>query len=302
MMSNYVLSFKPWSVVKIFSIIGTKETAFQLLNNYTQEVRFFKHSDFLNLTFNGIVSPYDDIKEEQITVERFNNIAGYAKPSYILYLHIADETDKEFAQLLDNGRIPFRLITKHIIMDMRSGRTTKISSKRLKDLKDGGVLLEAKEIINVFNYNEEYYIRNIHIDQVSMFMEIARNIAKNATCDRRHVGAVITTKDNKYVSSGFNTTPRGMRTCDQVGHLLVNNSCKRTIHAEMNAIKKALSNGVDLENCIMYVTHQPCNECAKHISDVGIRVVVYDEEYPQAYDNELHHLTLFIPLTSFERK
>ena len=44
-------------------------------------------------------------------------------------------------------------------------------------------------------------------------------------------------------------------------------------HAEMNAIVKKTA--ADVKGCTMYVTHFPCNECAKVIIQAGLSEVVY---------------------------
>ena len=67
------------------------------------------------------------------------------------------------------------------------------------------------------------------------FMKICDLIATRATCDRLHVGALIV-KDRRILATGYNGSPPGMAHCDNAGHLLVDNHCRRTIHAEQNAI------------------------------------------------------------------
>lgn len=44
-------------------------------------------------------------------------------------------------------------------------------------------------------------------------------------------------------------------------------------HAEMNAILN--KNSADVKGCKIYVTHYPCNECAKLIVQSGIKEVIY---------------------------
>ena len=112
-------------------------------------------------------------------------------------------------------------------------------------------------------------------------MEQARLVATRATCDRKHVGAVLV-KNNRVVSTGYNGSPRGMRHCDDegVGHLLAEidgrESCIRTLHAESNALDYA---GQEAEGCTFYVTCIPCYDCAKRIINAGIVRVVFEEYY-----------------------
>ena len=44
------------------------------------------------------------------------------------------------------------------------------------------------------------------------------------------------------------------------------------VHAELNAILNSIKS---LKNSTIYVTHFPCNECAKAIVQSGIKKVVY---------------------------
>lgn len=133
------------------------------------------------------------------------------------------------------------------------------------------------------------------------FLKMARVCAERATCDRRHVGAVIV-RDNHPIATGYNGAPPGLAHCDEDGHLLfeINGrmSCQRATHAEQNAINTAAKFGHRTEGATIYVTDQPCLNCAKAIITAGIRRVVWAEGYPdpisleflQAAGLELVHL------------
>ena len=113
------------------------------------------------------------------------------------------------------------------------------------------------------------------------FMEMARVVAKGATCDRKHVGAVLVKVGTKrIVATGYNGSPRGLPHCDDVGHELAEidgrQSCIRTLHAESNALDYA---GQNAEGCVIYVTCIPCHDCAKRIINAGILRVVFEEYY-----------------------
>ena len=47
------------------------------------------------------------------------------------------------------------------------------------------------------------------------FMQMARHVASRATCDRKHVGAVIV-RDKTVLSTGYNGSIRGYAHCDDV--------------------------------------------------------------------------------------
>ncbi len=111
------------------------------------------------------------------------------------------------------------------------------------------------------------------------FMDIAFTVATRSTCDRAHVGAVLV-RDRRILATGYNGAPAGLPHCDEVGHLMVEGHCVRTLHAEQNAIIQAALHGINTEGATAYVTHQPCLTCAKMIINAGIRRVVYAGNYP----------------------
>ena len=110
------------------------------------------------------------------------------------------------------------------------------------------------------------------------FMNIARVVATRATCDRKHVGAVVV-RDKTILSTGYNGSIRGMPHCDEVGHMMESDHCVATIHAEANAIVQAARNGVRIEGASIYVTASPCWACFKLIANCGIREIYYGEFY-----------------------
>src|SRR5690349_1035987 len=67
------------------------------------------------------------------------------------------------------------------------------------------------------------------------FLDIAFSVAERSTCDRAHVGAVLV-RDRRILATGYNGSPAGLPHCDEVGHLLIDGHCVRTLHAEQNAI------------------------------------------------------------------
>lgn len=119
------------------------------------------------------------------------------------------------------------------------------------------------------------------------FMDVGSVMAKRATCDRLNVGAVIV-KNGHIIAEGFNGSISGHKHCDEVGHLMYENGCKRTIHAEMNALLYCAREGIATKGATMYVTHYPCPDCMKHINQAGITEVVYEEHYKHRYENNFH--------------
>jgi dCMP deaminase len=111
------------------------------------------------------------------------------------------------------------------------------------------------------------------------FMQITVQVARRSTCPRAAVGAVIV-RDKRILTTGYNGAPSGLPHCTEVGCLMVNGHCVRTLHAEQNAIIQGALHGVDVSASTLYVTHQPCLICAKMIINAGIDRVVYAGDYP----------------------
>ena len=109
-------------------------------------------------------------------------------------------------------------------------------------------------------------------------MDIAKQVATRATCDRKHVGAVLV-RDRTILSTGYNGSIRGLPHCDEVGHMMENGHCVATVHAEANAILQAAKNGVRIDGSTLYTTASPCWPCFKLVANSGCLRIVYGEFY-----------------------
>ncbi len=110
------------------------------------------------------------------------------------------------------------------------------------------------------------------------FMGIAGQVATRSTCSRKHVGALIV-RDRMILATGYNGSLRGLAHCDEVGHLMENGHCVRTVHAEANALVQAARAGTSVDGATIYVTASPCFNCFKLIANAGIRTIVFGEFY-----------------------
>lgn len=117
-----------------------------------------------------------------------------------------------------------------------------------------------------------------------IFMKEAELWSERSTCNRLAVGAVIV-RDNRTVAQGYNGSISGHPHCCDAGDLMYEGGCKRTIHAEMNALMMCAKLGIATEGATLYVTHYPCPDCMKHINQAGIKTVVYKEMYSHRYAN-----------------
>jgi dCMP deaminase len=130
-------------------------------------------------------------------------------------------------------------------------------------------------------------------------MNLSVQAAMRSTCPRKSVGAVVV-RDKAALATGYNGAIRGLAHCSEVGCLIENDHCVRTVHAEANAILQAARHGVSIDRADIYVTASPCWDCFKLIANAGIARVLYGEfyrddritEYAREAGIELVHLGL----------
>lgn len=110
------------------------------------------------------------------------------------------------------------------------------------------------------------------------FLKLAMLASERATCPRMHCGCVLV-KNRDVVATGYNGSIPGDEHCEDVGCLVVENHCVRTVHAEMNALIQAAKRGHGVEGATAYVTNMPCTTCAKSLITAGIKRVVVFSNY-----------------------
>ncbi len=118
------------------------------------------------------------------------------------------------------------------------------------------------------------------------FMAVVKIIAARGTCDRLSAGSVLV-QNNRIIATGYNGSPPGLPHCDDVGHLLEEGHCVRTIHGEHNSLLQAArQGGTSTAGSTMYTKYSPCIHCAKYVIACGIKRVVVGKVYrnPQAVD------------------
>jgi dCMP deaminase len=110
------------------------------------------------------------------------------------------------------------------------------------------------------------------------FLKLAMLASERATCPRMHCGCVLV-KNKNVITTGYNGSIPGDDHCDQVGCLIVDNHCVRTVHAEMNALIQAARRGHSVDGATAYVTNMPCTTCSKAVITAGIKRVVVFSDY-----------------------
>jgi dCMP deaminase len=141
---------------------------------------------------------------------------------------------------------------------------------------------------------------------IQAHMQAAEVYAELSSATRLHVGCVVV-KDNTIIGIGYNGMPSGWdNVCEDIEYILkdecyisqevlISNgytetahgwSRKRTkrevLHAETNALAKIARSTNSSEGASLFVTHEPCLDCAKIIHQAGIKDVYYRNEYPSA--------------------
>ena len=107
-----------------------------------------------------------------------------------------------------------------------------------------------------------------------LWNNVAWEISTRSPDPRRKVGCIIVTSDNtKILSLGFNGDYKGGNNKPASSEP----GCSKFIHAEENALLKC-DYHYPLKK-IMYVTTQPCENCAYRIINSNIHAVIYDENY-----------------------
>lgn len=116
------------------------------------------------------------------------------------------------------------------------------------------------------------------LSREEMLMQVARVMSQRSTCQRAKVGAVLSI-EGRIISSGYGGTPKGVPHCTTVNCRVGGDPCRRTIHAEANAIAWAARSGVSTLGSTLHTTLSPCMDCAKLLINAGIARVVYDQAY-----------------------
>lgn len=105
-------------------------------------------------------------------------------------------------------------------------------------------------------------------------MDVVRMLAKRSRATRAKVGCVIWhVKKRTIIGLGYNGTPENEENIMEID----GKTLPTVIHAEVNALRKV--SWWNCRNSVLFVTHTPCESCAKKIVTSGIRKVYYLDNY-----------------------
>lgn len=118
-------------------------------------------------------------------------------------------------------------------------------------------------------------------------------VAKQSTCCKNKVGAVIVNKDHEILSFAYNGAPVMLDDADML--------YQTTLHAEERALINLPISLYERENLILYTTLSPCTRCASIILENKISQVKYLFPYSEVYGR--HYLnTNGVVCTQVEHK
>lgn len=129
-----------------------------------------------------------------------------------------------------------------------------------------------------------------------LWLDLITRIAEQSKCRSRIVGCLIVF-ENRIIGQGYNGAPEGS-TCEDCPRAKCKGEHKPSgsdldqaicSHAEANAIGYCARHGISTRGATIYLTVEPCAECAKLIVASGITEVVYNRNYN---DNKLYELIL----------
>lgn len=109
-------------------------------------------------------------------------------------------------------------------------------------------------------------------------MSLAHLSAMRSKDPNTQVGACIVNDKNRVVGIGYNGMPYGCSDDEYPWERegkYHETKYAYVVHAELNAI---LNSTGSLDNCSIFVSLFPCNECAKAIIQSGISEVVYESD------------------------
>jgi len=109
------------------------------------------------------------------------------------------------------------------------------------------------------------------MDKRAIF-EAVTAAAALSTAKRRKVGAIIVDDLHKViVTRGYNHN-NGKPCEDEHG-----NTLDSVVHAEVCAVDNLGQRGLDLSQCTLYVSHQPCVDCETYLKHKGLKYEVVSE-------------------------
>lgn len=137
-----------------------------------------------------------------------------------------------------------------------------------------------------------------------LYKNVLKEYQQFSKCARLKVAALLV-NDGRILCCGYNGTPAGQTNCNELftiidGKFYIRDSItepwsevseskwkelhhefanKNELHAEQNMLGMCLQKNIDVSDCSIVISHEPCESCARLIYAAGIKHVLYVENY-----------------------
>lgn len=116
------------------------------------------------------------------------------------------------------------------------------------------------------------------MSKIKKYLNVAKEVSKFSKDENTKVGAILVDPDDgAIVAVGYNGFVRGSP--DYLIPKTRPEKYKYTIHAELNLLLNCARHGISVKNKIVYCTHSPCNNCARHLKNAGINKIIFKNLY-----------------------
>ena len=112
-------------------------------------------------------------------------------------------------------------------------------------------------------------------DWDAYFLTIAYLVSMRSIDTSTKCGAVLVSKDNRILSTGYNGPIRGMNDVE----VPMTRPIKYyyMVHSEMNALLAYNGSYNDIQGATCYVTGEPCHDCLRSLLQKGVKRIVYSD-------------------------
>jgi dCMP deaminase len=210
----------------------------------------------------GFINSIDTVALEQ------NFLRGFIESTYF-----GLKGDKITFQLPPKIRMPLRDFILRVFHE-------KVSEKNTIEFRMSWELFAHLVHMTIYRDSDLYPKYNEAICRhynIPRFLTATRETAKNSKCKKLHVGAILVVNGEIKVK-GWNGHPIHTRRDDLClrmntahGADISHGYC---IHAEIQVLLR--SNPTQLKKGIMFVTHAPCANCARHLVQSQVPFVVFE--------------------------
>lgn len=129
-------------------------------------------------------------------------------------------------------------------------------------------------------------------EKLKKLIKIAESVAKLSKDEETKVGALLLSPhDGAIVAVGYNGFVRNAP--DNLIPKKRPHKYKYTIHAELNLLINCAKHGISTENKILICTHSPCQNCLRHITNAGIKRIIFSKWYSSIDELKDVDLTIF---------